>query len=137
MRFFRTTGFHRKRVAFLVAMAAWLALVAHPDKTGAGERDVDQLVSRSTWLLYQYCKSETELKVNWCDGYLSGMADVLIALGNSNMPGGICGAVYDQSGLRSVFIQWVEKNADKLGVDRAVSVQNAFTDEWPCNRRFP
>src|SRR5262245_38828902 len=85
-------------------------------------------VLRSTGAFYALCKYNADR----CEGYLTGMADVLLALGNSHIAGGICNAQYDSTNLRRAFEMWVEKHPDKLQDDIAISAQAAFRELWPC-----
>jgi len=87
---------------------------------------------RSTLLLYELCKSTPDDQVNWCEGYLMGLADILLAMGNSHIAGGICNAEYGPAPLRRVFEIWVERHPDRLQDDMAVSAQAAFNELWPC-----
>ena len=87
---------------------------------------------RSTALLYELCKSTPDDQVNWCEGYLMGLADILLAMGNSHIAGGICNAEYGPATLRRVFEIWVERHPDRLQDDMAVSAQAAFNELWPC-----
>src|SRR5438105_7991043 len=54
---------------------------------------------RSTGVFYALCK----LNSDRCEGYLTGVADILLAMGNSHIAGGICNAEYDSANLRRVF----------------------------------
>jgi len=61
-----------------------------------------------------------------------GSADILVAMGNSRIPGGICDATYDITVLRKVFESWVEKHPYQSQQDMAISAQAAFREMWPC-----
>ena len=87
---------------------------------------------RTTLFLYRLCASGFEDHVNWCEGYLMGLADILLAMGNSRIAGGICKAEYQPETLNSVFKVWTERHPDLLGGDMAVSAQAAFREVWPC-----
>jgi hypothetical protein len=65
---------------------------------------------RSTGVLYALCKFNSDR----CEGYLTGVADILLAMGNSHIAGGICNAEYDSANLRKVFVIWVERHPDNL-----------------------
>jgi Rap1a immunity proteins len=99
----------------------------------------DQLVpgptrpsSRSTLSLYHLCGSSSAGEVSWCEGYLMGLADILLAMGNSQMPGGICGADYDTAALSKVFSFWAKRHPERWNDDMAVSAQASFRELWPC-----
>jgi hypothetical protein len=88
--------------------------------------------TRSTLSLHRLCKSSSVGDVSWCEGYLMGLADVLLAMGNSRMPGGICGADYDAAALTRVFNVWAEHHPERWKDDMAASVQASFREVWPC-----
>src|SRR5262249_31352939 len=113
--------------ALLLAMA--LILTPKPSQSQRSTTDTMQAL-RSTLLLYQTCKLDAEDR--WCEGYLTGLADILLALGNSRMPGGICGAEYDSGTLRRLFESWVERHPESSSNDMAISAQAAFRERWPC-----
>ena len=50
---------------------------------------------RSTNSFYGLCKYNAD----WCEGYLTGIGDILLAMGNSHILGGICNAEYDSAML--------------------------------------
>ena len=90
--------------------------------------------SRSTHSLYRLCGSSSAAEVSWCEGYLMGLADVLLAMGNSQMPGGICRADYDAAALSKVFSVWAEHHPEQWKDDMAVSAQASFREVWPCQQ---
>jgi hypothetical protein len=94
--------------------------------------DAATLPSRSTVALYRLCGSSSAVEVGWCEGYLMGLADILLAMGNSRMPGGICGADYDAAALSKVFRFWAEHHPERWQHDMAVSAQASFREVWPC-----
>ena len=61
-----------------------------------------------------------------------GLADVLLAMGNSQIPGGIGSAEYGPATLRRVFDVWVERHPESLQDDMAISARAAFAELWPC-----
>ena len=83
---------------------------------------------RSTGVFYALCRFNSDR----CEGYLTGVADILLAMGNSHIVGGICNAEYDSANLRKVFELWVERHPDHLRDDVAISAQAAFRELWPC-----
>jgi len=83
---------------------------------------------RSTGVFYALCK----FNFDRCEGYLTGVADVLVAMGNCHLAGGICNAEYDSASLCVVFESWVERHLDKLQDDMAIGAQAAFRELWPC-----
>jgi hypothetical protein len=83
---------------------------------------------RSTGPFYALCKVNTDR----CEGYLTGVADILLAMGNSHIVGGICNAEYNSANLRQAFELWVERHPDHLRDDVAISAQAAFRELWPC-----
>jgi len=83
---------------------------------------------RSTDVFYALCKFNSDR----CEGYLTGVADILLAMGSSHIVGGICNAEYDSANLRKVFELWVERHPDHLRDDVAISAQAAFRELWPC-----
>ena len=83
---------------------------------------------RSTNSFYGFCKYNAD----WCEGYLTGIGDILLAMGNSHILGGICNAEYDSAMLRRVFELWVENHPEKRQDDIAISAQAAFREMWPC-----
>ena len=87
---------------------------------------------RNTLFLYELCKLNQDRPVSWCEGYLMGMADILLALGNSHIAGGICNAEYDPATLRRIFEFWVERYPERLQEEMAIGVQGAFRELWPC-----
>jgi hypothetical protein len=84
--------------------------------------------SRNTGSFYALCK----LNFDRCEGYLSGVADILLAMGNSHIVGGICNAEYNSVNLRKAFEDWVDRHPDHLQDDVAISAQAAFRELWPC-----
>ena len=87
---------------------------------------------RSALWLYLICKTQAGQNLNWCEGYLLGMADVLLAMGNSHLPGGICDPDYGPSILGRIFVAWVEEHPDRQNEDMAMAAQAAFVEVWPC-----
>ena len=63
---------------------------------------------------------------------MRGVADILLAMGNSHIMGGICNAEYDLANLCKVFVIWVERHPDNLQDDMTISVEAAFRELWPC-----
>jgi hypothetical protein len=87
---------------------------------------------RSASMLYSICEAEADRPLNWCEGYLLGLADVLVAMGNSRMDGGICDAEYEPATLGRIFKVWVERHPDKSQEDMMIAAQAAFRQVWPC-----
>ena len=125
---------------FLLAKLGWIAsaLLWSPAILGlsieAAHSETYPMVGtaaqpRSTALLYELCKSTPGDR---CEGYLMGLADILLAMGISHIAGGICNAEYGPATLRRVFEIWVERHPDRLQEDMAVSAQAAFNELWPC-----
>jgi hypothetical protein len=85
-------------------------------------------LTRSTAVFYALCKFNSDR----CEGYLTGIADILLAMGNSHIAGGICNVEYGSANLRRVFELWVERHPDKLQDDMAINAQAAFRELWPC-----
>jgi len=83
-------------------------------------------------MLHNLCQSGSDDQLKWCDGYLMGLADILVAMGNSHIAGGICQANYGPATLRIVFDRWVARHPERLQDDMAVSAQAAFRELWPC-----
>jgi hypothetical protein len=71
----------------------------HPDVVAAGEAATSP---RSALFLYRLCGSSSTDRVSWCEGYLVGLADILLAMGNSGIAGGICRAEYDAAALNRI-----------------------------------
>jgi hypothetical protein len=94
--------------------------------------DEAAMSARSTLFLYRSCRSSSADRVSWCEGYLLGLADILLALGNSRMAGGICKAEYDAAILNRIFSSWAEDHPDRWNGDMAVSAQASFREVWPC-----
>ena len=116
----------------LIGCGSALALsgnVAHHNVAVLGDTAAP---TRSTLSLHRLCKSSSVGDVSWCEGYLMGLADVLLAMGNSRMPGGICGADYDAAALTRVFNVWAEHHPERWKDDMAASVQASFREVWPC-----
>ena len=88
--------------------------------------------SRSTLFLYRLCGSNSADQVSWCEGYLIGLADILLAIGNSGIAGGICKAEYDAVALNRIFSIWAERHPERWNDDMAVSAQASFREVWPC-----
>ena len=132
----RRLALYRERLAFICrwAYAALSILSASTELWGtklcADPITIAELTDlpRSTGAFYALCKFNSER----CEGYLTGVADILLAMGNSHIAGGICSAEYDSASLRRAFELWVEKHPDKLQDDMAISVQAAFRELWPC-----
>jgi hypothetical protein len=89
-------------------------------------------VTRNTLFLHQLCDSNFDEQVNWCEGYLMGLADVLLAMGNSRIAGGICKAEYQPDTLSRIFKYWVQRHPENFEDDMAVSAQAALREVWPC-----
>ncbi|MBV8511349.1 MAG: hypothetical protein JO289_14415, partial [Xanthobacteraceae bacterium] len=96
--------------------------------------DAATLQSRSTVSLYRLCESRSRLRSGLVPIQLMGLADLLLAMGNSQMPGGICGADYDAATLSKVFSFWAEHHPERWKDDMAVSAQASFRELWPCQR---
>ena len=105
------------------------ALSTHSDDVVAEEATAPP---RSTLFLYGLCGSSSEGRVGWCEGYLMGLADILLAMGNSGVAGGICKAEYDAATLNGVFRSWAQHHPERWKDDMAVSVQASFREAWPC-----
>ncbi len=56
--------------------------------------------------LVQICKAE-DAASGWCSAYLLGVADTLIAFGEEEEKGGLCGASYAIGDLPGVFLTWM------------------------------
>jgi hypothetical protein len=127
-----TLAQYRERIDLLCRLAYAALLILSWDTEGWGieVREVgEQLsLSRSTGAFYALCKVNSDR----CEGYLTGVADILLAMGNSHIAGGICNAEYDSANLRKVFEVWVERHPDHLQNDMAISAQAAFRELWPC-----
>ena len=78
----------------LVLMGNHGALALHGDTTHPDVVMADEPTAppRSTLFLYRLCRSGSAVEVSWCEGYLLGLADILLAMGNSRIAGGICTA---------------------------------------------
>jgi len=100
-------------------------IAARADPIAIGENIA---LPRSTIYFYGLCKYNAD----WCEGYLTGIGDILLAMGNSHILGGICNAQYDSARLRRVFELWVENHPEKRQDDVAISAQAAFREMWPC-----
>jgi Rap1a immunity proteins len=87
---------------------------------------------RSALKLYRLCKAEANQLLTWCQGYLLGLADVFVAMGNSQIAGGICDAEYGPATLGRVFEIWVERNPERSQEDMMIAAQAAFREIWPC-----
>jgi hypothetical protein len=87
---------------------------------------------RSTLFLYRTCGSSSSDQVSWCEGYLMGLADILLAMGNSGIAGGICRAEYSAGALNRMFSFWAERHPERWRDDMAVTVQASFREAWPC-----
>jgi hypothetical protein len=114
------------RLAYAVLSILWW----NTEGWGIEVREVGEelSLSRSTGGFYALCK----LNSDRCEGYLTGVADILLAMGNSHIAGGICNAEYDSVNLRKVFELWVQRHPDHLQDDVAISAQTAFRELWPC-----
>jgi hypothetical protein len=104
---------------------------------GAGDHDpivsdAAPISSRSTLFLYRLCGSISTDRVSWCEGYLTGLGDILLAMGNSGIGGGICRADYDAAALNRIFRVWAEHHPERWNDDMAVSAQASFREVWPC-----
>src|ERR1700693_2558302 len=104
------------RRLFRLADYGWLAaaLLSASTSVASSALDAPRPISikteasppRTTAALYALCRSGPDKEEKWCEGYLAGFADVLVALGNSRIPGGICNAEYYPSTLRTIFETW-------------------------------
>src|SRR5258708_18918904 len=83
---------------------------------------------RSALMLYRLCEVKAKQPLNWCEGYLLGAADVLLAMGNSQMTGGICDADYDPATLGRIFEVWVERHPERQQYDMMIAAQAAVRD---------
>jgi hypothetical protein len=83
-------------------------------------------------MLYRLCDAEADRPLKWCEGYLLGLADALVAMGNSRMEGGICDAEYEPATLGRVFEAWVDRHPERSEEDMMVAAQAAFHELWPC-----
>jgi hypothetical protein len=64
-----------------------------------------------------------------------GLADILLAMGNSGVAGGICKAEYDATTLNGIFRSWAQHHPERWKDDMAVGVQASFRGAWPCQQR--
>jgi len=92
--------------------ACFAALFAMASNVSAAQGELGERpdLPRNTGVFYALCK----LNSSRCEGYLTGVADILLAMGNSHIAGGICNAEYDSANLRKVFEVWVERHPDHL-----------------------
>jgi hypothetical protein len=129
-------SFDRAALLCIWAYATLSILVWNMETLGSGIElraepitiDEQNSLPRSTSVFYALCK----LNSDRCEGYLTGVADILLAMGNSHIAGGICNAEYDSASLRGVFELWVERHPDHLQDDMTISAQAAFRELWPC-----
>jgi len=118
----------------LVLMGNHGALALHGDTTHPDVVMADEPTAppRSTLFLYRLCGSGSAVEVSWCEGYLLGLADILLAMGNSRIAGGICAAEFDATALHRIFSSWAEHHPERLSDDMAMSAQASFREVWPC-----
>jgi Ssp1 endopeptidase immunity protein Rap1a len=133
------------RAAFLMALvlagapippadgSASPSMVPAPPVQGATALSPDVSAKpRSARMLYRLCEAEADRPLRWCEGYLLGLADLLVAMGNSRMEGGICNADYEPATLGRVFEAWVDRHPERSEEDMMVAAQAAFHELWPC-----
>lgn len=87
---------------------------------------------RSARGLVEACGSERPDAVNWCAGYLMGVADTLNTFGARSDKGGLCNASYSVEDLGVVFLTWMRANPQLLDIDMLAAVSAAFHHRWPC-----
>ena len=104
-----------------IALAAPLAVEAH-GRSQPGPPTVQ-------WL-YERCR--TPAGAAWCEGYLTGAADMLGAFGNGGHKAGICGAIYTPAQLRQMFLAWAPKNRAFWPMPMGAGAVGAFKRRWPC-----
>src|SRR4051812_42044825 len=106
---------------FLFGSATWtivlvgLFLVSSATITWAVNVPATQ--ERSAFRLLAFCTSADANQINWCEGYLMGLADLLLAMGNSGIPGGICKAEYEPTVLRKQFQFWSKRHPERSADD--------------------
>ncbi len=94
---------------------------------------------RSVQTLYIDCKEESGINLGSCLGYLLGVADIMVALGQVEaqaegkpIKSRICDASYTTGSLRQIFINWAEKYPQLWTEDKLVGAAQAFQETWPC-----
>jgi len=89
--------------------------------------------------LYTDCKEGTGFNKGYCTGYILGVLDALKAMGfagATNSDGsliGVCGAPdISVEAILQFFVNWTEKNPERLTDIEFLGVLHTFTERWPC-----
>lgn len=123
-----------------VAMAVtWLALAdpaqAVDVRSPEGPVSAEELLDlegnhRSTTVLLQACTNDASL--TFCQAYLAGAADQMVAFGAGGHKAGICPTHYTAEALRTIFVDWINKHPELLKIDMAATANLALRSKWPC-----
>lgn len=89
--------------------------------------------------LYADCKEGTGFSSGYCAGYILAALDALKAMGFAgarNSDGnliGVCDAPDNSvNAMRQLFINWAERNPDRLNSLEFLGVLDTYTELWPC-----
>lgn len=87
---------------------------------------------RSGQWLVEACQADQGAPTSWCAAYLMGVADTLTAFGEGGHKGGLCGATYQINDLTEIFLTWMRKHPQFLGIDMLAGASLALRERWPC-----
>lgn len=119
------------RYACCVLVLLLSLLPSHSEAQSSTEATVRQL--------YTNCKEETGFNKGYCAGYILGVLDALKAMGfagATNSDGSLIGVCnvpnISWDAIRQSFINWAEKNPDRMTDIEFLGALHTFTELWPC-----
>jgi hypothetical protein len=88
--------------------------------------------------LLRLCKAQ-ETSAH-CVGYISGIADIMMAVGRVLKNGpersflGLCSSA-SYSAFVQAFVNWAEQHPERWYQSRSIGVMDALREKWPCGVR--
>lgn len=122
-------------IALLIASTVGRAVAQTKPKDGAAEQVEGKPTERTVESLFRACLFDPEKGYStWCEAYLMGVADVMVAFGKGGHKGGICGVVeYSPQKLADIFTQWAREHREFWQYDMLLGVHLSLREKWPCN----
>ena len=117
----------RPRAAAAVFAAVLLLIVS-----GVGGADAQQSSAAPQTVDWMFNRCRSGAGAAWCEGYLTGAADMLGGFGNGGHKAGVCGAAYTPAMLRQLFLTWARENPSFGQLPMAAGAATALRRRWPC-----
>lgn len=122
-------------ITLLIASFVGRAVAQTKPKEAATEQVEGKPTERTVESLFRACLSDPDKGYStWCEAYLMGVADVMVAFGKGGHKGGICGVVeYSPQKLADIFTQWTREHREFWRSDMLLGVHLSLREEWPCS----